>query len=191
MKKEHDEETAYNQKNSLVIHFDKHTDKVEYNSIQKQELFSWMAKASENTLCEVMKAINPAPYKKLMGPDKARLHALLVAADRVRSTLERTGRKNPDRDLARMDETHDLHLSMITPPKTRRSPKREKIALHEGIIRQLFAKGYSLRQSCVYLKRHAGLDVNHSYLRQCCLEMGIAMSEKKKPVRMTDEENAR
>jgi hypothetical protein len=89
-----------------------------------------------------------------------------------------------------MDETHDLHMSMITPPKTRRSPKREKIALHEGILRQLFAKGYSLRQSRVYLKRHAGLDVNHSYLRQCCLEMGIAIPGKRKAALVNEGESS-
>lgn len=142
-------------------------------------MFFWMADAPESVLCEVMKSINPAPYKKIMGPDKARLHALLVSADRVQSALELTGRKNPDRNLARLEATHDLHLSMIAPPKTRRSPKREKIALHEGAIRQLFARGYSLREVCRYLKRHAGLAVNHSYLRQCCLDMGLATPGKK------------
>lgn len=149
-----------------------------------------MARSSEITLCEVMKSINPAPYKKLMGPDKARLHALLVAADHVRSTLERTGRKNPDRDLNRLEDAHELHLSMLAPPGTRRSPKREKIVLHEGIIRQLFAKGYSLRQVCRYLKRYAGLEVNHSYLRQCCLEMGMELPRERKAVSETNEESA-
>lgn len=137
-----------------------------------------MASASESALYEVMKSINPAPYKKLMGPDKARLHALLVAADHIRSILERTGRKNPDRDLGAVEETHALHLDMACRPKPRRSPKREKIALHAGAIRQLFQHGLSLRQICAYLKRHAGLDVNHSYLRQCCLDMGIAIPTK-------------
>lgn len=134
-----------------------------------------MAGASESVLHEVMKGINPASYKKLMGPDGARLHALLVAAEKVRSALERTVRKNPDRDVFRLEETHELHLAMIASPKTRRSPKREKIALHEGVIRKLFERGLSLRQVCAYLKQHARLDVNHAYLRQCCLEMGIAM----------------
>ena len=134
-----------------------------------------MAYASESALHEVMKNINPSPYKKLMGPDGARLHALLAAADKVRSVLERTGRKNPDRDLSRLEETHELHLAMITSPKTRRSPKREKITLHGGVILELFERGFSLRQACAYLKRHLGLDVNHAYLRQCCLEMGVVM----------------
>ncbi len=189
MKSEYSESTPYIQENISTIHLNKHNNKIEYNSIQKKELFLWMATASENALCEVMKRINPAPYKKLMGPEKSRLHALLVAADTVRSTLDRTGRKNPDRDLARMEEAHDLHMSMITAPKTRRSPKREKVALCEGTIRQLFAKGYSLRQACAYLKRHAGLDVNHSYLRECCLDMGIAVPGKRK-AHTGDRENA-
>ena len=132
-----------------------------------------MANAAEATLLEVVKNINPSPYKKLMGTDGARLHALLIAADAVRATLERPGRKNFDRDLSVLDETHNLHLDMLCQPKRRRSPKREKVVLHAGIIRQLFARGLSLRQVCAYLKRHAGLDVNHSYLRQCCREMGI------------------
>mgnify|MGYP003623575595 CR=1 FL=1 len=139
-----------------------------------------MADASESSLHEVMKNINPSPYKKLMGPDGARLHALLKAAEQVRSSRELPGRRNPDRNLARLEETHDLHLSMLDPPKTRRSSKREKVALHEGIIRQLFARGYSLREVCRYLKHHAGLAVNHSYLRQCCLEMGLETPGKRK-----------
>ena len=142
-------------------------------------MFFWMASAPENVLCEVMKTINPSPYKKLMGPDKARLHALLVAADGVRAALQRTGRKNPDRELDALEETHNLHLDMARQQKRRRSPKREKIALHEGVIRRLFEFGLSLRQICAYLKRHVGLDVNHSYLRQCCLEMGIETSMKR------------
>lgn len=169
----------YKEENTHTIQLSKHHCKIEYSLIQRKKLFFWMADASESVLCEVMKSINPAPYKKFMGPNKARLHALLVSADRVRSALELTGRKNPDRNLARLEETHDLHLSMIAPPKTRHSPKREKIALHAGIIRQLFARGYSLREACRYLKRHAGLTVNHSYLRQCCLDMGLETSGKK------------
>ena len=149
-----------------------------------------MANAPENILCEVMKGINPAPYKKLMGPDKARLHALLVAADTVRTTLERTGRKNPDRDLGALEETHALHLGLVRQQRRRRSPKREKIALHEGVIRQLFEHGLSLRQVCAYLKRHAALDVNHSYLRQCCREMGILTPAKPGQQESRDEETS-
>lgn len=133
----------------------------------------WMASASEQVLCEIMKNLNPAPHKKLMGPDKARLHALLLAAESVRARLERTTRKNHDADLGMLDAAHELHLELITQPKARRSPKREKLALHEWIIRQLFARDLSLRQVCAYLKRHAGLNVSHGYLRQCCREMGI------------------
>lgn len=147
--------------------------KIGYSSVQRKSLFLWMASASEQVLCEVMKSLNPAPHKKLMGPDKARLHALLVAAEGVRSRLERTTRKNDDADLGMLDAAHELHLEFITQPKARRSPKREKVALHEWIIRQLFARGLSLRQVCTYLKRHAGLNVSHGYLRHCCLEMGI------------------
>ena len=172
------ENTPYNSENSLIIHVIKQNTKIEYNSIQRRELFLWMASASESALYEVMKSINPAPYKKLMGPDKARLHALLAAADSVRATLERTSRKNPDHELGALEETHSLHLDMVRQQKRRRSPKREKIALHEGVIRRLFELGLSLRQVCAYLKRHAGFDVNHSYLRQCCLDMGIAMPAK-------------
>lgn len=135
-----------------------------------------MANAPEAVLCEIMKAINPAPYKKLMGPDKARLHALLVAADTMRSALDRTGRKNPERDLAALYETHELHLELIARPKVRRSPKRKKVALHADEIQRLLTRVLSLRQICVYLKRHVGLSVNHSYLRQCCHEMGIDTS---------------
>ena len=80
-----------------------------------------------------------------MGPDKARLHALLVSADAVRATLQRTGRKNSDRELGALEETHALHLDMVRQQKRRRSPKREKIALHEGVIRRLFELGLSLR----------------------------------------------
>ena len=173
------ENTPYNSKNSLIIQVTKQNTKIEYNSIQRRELFLWMASASESALCEVMKSINPAPYKKLMGPDKARLHALLVAADGVRAALERPGRKNPDRDLGALQETHALHLDMACRSKPRRSPKQEKISLHAGVISQLFARGLSLRQVCAYLKRYAGLDVNHSYLRQCCLDMGIAIPTKR------------
>ena len=169
------ERTPYNSKNNFKIQLAKQNNKIEYTSVQRKNTFLWLASVSESTLCEVMKSINPAPYKKLMGPDKARLHALLVAADRVRSTLERTVRKNPDRNLGPVEETHTLHLDMLCQPKRRRSPKREKIALHAGVIRQLFARGLSLRQVCAYLKRHAGLDVNHSYLRQCCLDMRITI----------------
>ena len=174
MKNKNEETTPYNSENNLDIQLIKQNTKIKYTSIQRRDVFLWMASASEPVLCEAMKSINPSPYKKLMGPDKAKLHALLVAADQVRSTLERTGRKNPDRDLELVEETHALHLGMLCQPKRRRSPKREKIALHGGVIRQLFDRGLSLRQVCAYLKRHVGLDVNHSYLRQCCLEMGIA-----------------
>lgn len=166
---------TYTQEHNSIIQVNKQKYKDEYSSIQRKELLHWMSNSSESALCEVMKAINPAPYKKLMGPDKARLHALLAAADHVRSTLERTGRKNPDQDLSLLEEAHELHLAMVASPRTRRSPKREKIVLHEGVIRQLFARGLSLRRVCAYLKRHAGVDVNHAYLRQCCLEMGIVM----------------
>jgi hypothetical protein len=169
------ENSPYNSEDSLAIQITKQHTTIGYNTIKRRELFVWMASASESALCEVMKGINPAPYKKLLGPDKARLHALLVAAEHIRSTLERTGRKNPARDLGAVEETYVLHLDMACRPKPRRSQKREKIALHAGVISQLFARGLSLRQVCVYLKRHAGLDVNHSYLRQCCLDLGIAM----------------
>ena len=175
MKKENEEDIPYNSKNNLDIQLTKQKTKAEYTSIQRRNIFLWMAYASESALCEAMKSINPSPYKKLMGPDKARLHSLLVAADQVRSTLERTGRKNSDHDLELVEETHALHLDMLCRSKRRRSPKREKVALHAGVISQLFARGLSLRQVCAYLKRHAGLDVNHSYLRQCCHDMGIAM----------------
>lgn len=168
-----DKSKTYIPENNVSIQNQKHTYKTEYNSIQRKFLFHWMSNASEAALCEVMKAINPVHYKKLLGPDKARLHALLVAADRVRSRLERTGRKNSDRDLSGLEEANELHVSMVVALKKRRSPKREKIALHEGVIRQLFARGLSLRQVCAYLKRHAGFDVNHAYLRQCCRDMGI------------------
>ena len=173
-----DESRTYNSENSHSIQLTKQENKSEYSSIQRRYLFLWMDEASESALHEVMKNINPSPYKKLMGPDGARLHALLVAADTVRATLERPGRKNFDRDLAVLDETHNLHLDMVCQPKRRRSPKREKIALHEGVIRQLFACGLSFRLVCAYLKRHAGLDVNHSYLRQCCRELGVETSGK-------------
>ncbi|CAK7049973.1 MAG: hypothetical protein DELT_00999 [Desulfovibrio sp.] len=178
MKKENEETTPYNSENNLAIQLTKQKTKTEYTSIQRRDIFLWMASASESVLCEAMKSINPSPYKKLMGPDKARLHALLVAADQVRSTLERTGRKNPDRALELVEETHALHLDMLCRSKRRRSPKREKIALHAGVVSQLFARGLSLRQVCAYLKRHAGLDVNHSYLRQCCLDMEIPISTR-------------
>jgi hypothetical protein len=139
-----------------------------------------MANAPEDVLCEAMKRINPAPYKKLFGPEKARLHALLAAADEVRSVLGRMGRKNQDRDLARLDEAHQLNLNLACAPKRRRSPKREKIALHEGVIRQLAANGYSLRQVAAYLLREVKLKVSHTFLRQCCLEMGITVFERKR-----------
>lgn len=170
------ESTAYIEENNVEIQLIKRDYKIKYSAIQRQDILLWMANASEDILFEVMKSINPSPYKKLMGPDKARLYALLVAADKVRRTLERTGRKNPHRDLGALDETHALHLDMLLRQKRRRSPKREKIALHEGVIRRLFEHGLSLRQVCAYLKRHAGLDVNHSYLRQCCRELGILHS---------------
>ena len=179
MKSNKNENIPYDSENSLAIQIIKQNSTIEYSSVQRRELFAWMASASESALCEVMKSINPAPYKKLMGSDKARLYALLVAAGHVRSTLGRTGRKNPDRDLEAVEETHALHLDMLCHPKRRRSRKREKIALHAGVISQLFARELSLRQVCAYLKRHAGLDVNHSYLRQCCRELGIAMSDGK------------
>lgn len=175
MENKNREYIPYNSENSDGIQYDIRKNKVQYSSIKRKELLAWMAMMPENVLCEVMKDINPSPFKKTMSRDMARLHALLVAADRVRSALERTDRKNPDRDLAALEESHNLHLALIARPKTRRSPKREKVALHEGVIRQLFVKGYSLRQVCLYLKRYASLDVNHSYLRQCCLELGIAL----------------
>ncbi len=86
MKSEYSEATPYIQENTFTIHLNKHKNKIEYNSIQQKELFLWMATASENAICEVMKRINPSPYKKLMGPEKSRLHALLVAADIQRRT---------------------------------------------------------------------------------------------------------
>lgn len=147
--------------------------KGEYSAIQRNKIFVWMANASDDALCEVMKHINPAPYKKLFGPEKARLHALLAAAERVRATLTLTGRKNHERDLDKLDEIHALRLEMIRCPERRRSPKREKLALHEGAIRRLFAEGFSLRQACEYLRRHAGLKVSPAYLRECCLDMGV------------------
>jgi len=161
--------------NNFILHNNEHIYKIQYKSIKRQELFYWMAVASENILCEVMKRINPAPYKKTMGPDNARLHALLVAADTVRSALERTGRKNSERDLEHLEESHRLNVDLSCKPKQRRSPKREKLALHEGVIRQLLEKGYSLRQIAAYLHREARIKVTHTYLRQCCLDMGIGV----------------
>ncbi len=143
-----DTNKTYNSENNVNIQLSRQKDKSEYSSVQRKNLFQWMSSASEQALCEVMKAINPAPYKKLMGPDRARLHALLAAADQVRSALERTGRKNPDQNLSRLEETHELHLAMVASPKMRRSPKREKIALHENVIRRLVERGLSLRQTC-------------------------------------------
>ena len=138
-----------------------------------------MSNASENVLLAVMKNINPSPYKKLLGPEEARLHALLAAAEQARNTLERTGRKNQERDLSLLEDSHRLRLEMACRPKQRRSPKREKVALHEGIIRQLAASGYSLRQITAYLRREVGLKLTHSYLRRCCLDMGINDFQRK------------
>ena len=156
-----------NSEHTVNLRIGKHEYKTPYSSIKRQELFYWLANASENVLYEVMKSINPAPYKKTMGPDKARLHALLVAADNIRSALECTGRKNTERDLGRLEESHRLNLALSWKPKQRRSPKREKLALHEGVLRQLLEKGYSLRQVAAYLHREAKIRVTHTYLRQC------------------------
>lgn len=133
----------------------------------------------ENILCEVMKRINPAPLKKLLGPDKARLHALLASAEAVRSATELTGRKNPEAGLDILRETHGPNLALACRPKKRRCPKREKIALHERVIRQLLAGGCSLRDIAAYLQRAAKLKMTHTYLRQCCLEMGIDGFQRK------------
>ena len=137
--------------NTDSLQFTEQKYKGQYNSIKKSELFYWMANAPENVLCEIMKRINPAPYKKAMGADKARLHALLVSAEEVRDALTTTGRKNPEHDLGRLEATHRLNLALAARPKRRRSEKREKIALHEGVIRQLLAHGFSLRQVAEYL----------------------------------------
>ena len=152
--------------------------KEQYNSIKRSELFLWMASAPENVLCEIMKRINPAPYKKIMGTEKARLYALLVSAEEVRAALKLTGRKNPEHDLGKLEATHRLNLALASRPKRRQSEKREKIALHEGVIRQLLAHGFSLRQVAEYLRREAKFKVTHTYLRQCCLEMGIDFPRK-------------
>ena len=167
-----------NSENSNNLQFDEQKYKEQYSSIKRSELFFWMSNASENVLCEVMKRINPAPYKKTMGPDKARLHALLVSAEEVRDALNVTGRKNPERDLGKLEATHRLNLALAARPKRRRSEKREKIALHEGIIRQLLVNGFSLRQVAEYLQREAKFKVTHTHLRQCCLEMGIDFTRK-------------
>lgn len=162
----------------MSIHNSERIYKGEYSSIQRGNILVWMANASEEALCEVMKHINPAPYKKLFGPEKARLYALLAAAEGVRAALALTGRKNHERDLNRLDEAHELRLAIIRRPERRRSPKREKLALHEGVIRRLFAEGFSLRQACEYLRRHAGLKVSPAYLRECCLELGVLSAKK-------------
>lgn len=150
----------------------------QYNSIKRSSIFFWMADAPENLLCEVMKRINPAPYKKTMGADKARLYALLVSAEKVRDALKITGRKNPEHDLDKLEATHRLNLALAVRPKRRRSEKREKIALHEGVIRQLLDHGFSLRQVAEYLRREAKFKVTHTYLRQCCLDMGVNFPRK-------------
>ena len=134
-----------------------------------------MASAPEETLCEVMQRINPSPYKKLFGLELSRLQALLAAAEQVKEALELTGRKNPERDLEKLEGVHELRMAMLARSKSRPSPKREKVALHEGVIRQLLERDYSLRQICLYLKKYAGLSVNHAYLRRCCLDMEIPM----------------
>lgn len=179
IKNENTNISPHNSENIIKKYSDEQKYKIRYSSIKRKELFIWMANASEKTLCEVMKSINPSPYKKIFGPEEARLHALLAAAEQVQNTLERTGRKNPERDLNLLEETHRLRLEMACRPKQRRSPKREKIALHEGIIRQLAAAGYSLRQIAAYLRREAGLKVTPSYLRQCCLDMEIDDFQRK------------
>ncbi|MCC8194395.1 MAG: hypothetical protein LIP28_07095 [Deltaproteobacteria bacterium] len=98
------ENLLHNSENSICVQTSEQKNKRQYSSIKRQELFFWMANTSEKILCEIMKAINPAPYKKIMGPDLARLHALLVAADEVRSALKLTGRKNSEHDLNRLEE---------------------------------------------------------------------------------------
>ena len=179
MDKVYEDNLSHNSENTITIHYTEQNNKTRYSSIKRKELLVWMANESSVVLCEVMKNINPSPYKKLFGPEEARLQALLASAEQVRNTLERTGRKNPERSLDTLVETHRLHLEMACRPKQRRSPKREKVALHEGIIRQLAAGGYSLRQVAAYLRRETGLKLTHSYLRQCCLEMGINEFQRK------------
>ncbi len=163
----------HNSEHIVITQYGEQKNTIRYNTIKRKELLVWMANASEKALFEVMKGINPAPYKKLFGPEESRLHALLASAEQVRNTLERSGRKNPERNLDLLEDTHRLRLEMACRPKQRRSPKREKIALHEGIIRQLAAAGYSLRQVTAYLGREVGLKITYSYLRQCCLDLGI------------------
>lgn len=167
-----------NSENTDILQFNEQNHKVQYSSAKKKDLLFWMANAPENVLCEIMKGINPAPYKKTMGADKACLHALLVSAEEVRDALKITGRKNPEHDLNKLEATHRLNLALAARPQRRRSEKREKIALHEGVIRQLLDHGFSLRQVAEYLRREAKFKVTHTYLRQCCLDMGVNFPRK-------------
>lgn len=169
------------------IHSGKQGHKTLYNNQQKKELLLWFASTSEKLQLAVMNRINPAPYKSFLTKDEARMQALLQAADIVRSAQVLTGRKSPEQDLAAHDAAHMLRVEIVRSMRGRKSPKKEKVWMHTELIQKLFADGLSLRQVCVYLRQYAGLNINHSYLRKCCIELGLPVPPKGKLNRTGDD----
>jgi len=146
-----------------------------YQDKRATQCFNWFANAPNHLKLEVMKRINPAPYKKLNLPaEVARLQALVAAIDAVRSNFCLTNRKNYNRDLEPLAEAHELRVAFIQTKKQRKSVKKEQVALHAETIQQLLAEGLSWRAISSYLQRFLLFKINHVYLRHCCINLNIA-----------------
>jgi len=154
---------------------------LQYTITQRREILRWLADAPDNDVCAVMERINPTPYRKFLPPEEARLQALLAAADTVRSAGLLTDRKNSAHDLDKLDAAHDLRVAMLMKKSRKKSPTLEKVVLRAGLIKKLRAQRLSWRKAAEYLTRYADLKINHGYLRQCYLKLGLNFKQTTTP----------
>lgn len=143
-----------------------------------KELLTWFASVPFETRLEVMRRLNPKPFRKTKTPEEARLYALLAATDEVRKTLALTERKNTGHDLSSLDDAHELRLETITALRRKKAPLRRKLELHAGTLQKLADEGCSLRQMAAYARKHLRFSVSPAYLRQFCIEFGITFRRK-------------
>lgn len=75
-----------------------------------KDLLAWFAAAPSETRLEVMRRLNPKPFRKMGSPEEARLYALLASVEEVRKTLALTERKNTEAGLSSLEDAHELRL---------------------------------------------------------------------------------
>ena len=143
-----------------------------------KDLLAWFAAAPSETRLEVMRRLNPKPFRKMGSPEEARLYALLASVEEVRKTLALTERKNTEAGLYSLEDAHELRLETITALRRKKAPLRRKLELHAGTLQKLADEGCSLRQMAAYARKHLKFTVSPAYLRQFCIEFGITFRRK-------------